>query len=164
MSAIVYRQYGGPEVLELVELPEPKVAQSSLLVRVKAAALNPADIGMQAGVADGIIDAWFPVIPGWDVAGIVDAVFDSARRGVLGSTAALHSEGVRVFSIADGGPGVTTIFARPDQADLISLVDLVEAERLVVRVAATYPLASAAAAQKALQQGRLSGKIILEPG
>jgi NADPH:quinone reductase-like Zn-dependent oxidoreductase len=36
MKAIVYRQYGGPEVLELVELPEPKVGQSSVLVQMKA--------------------------------------------------------------------------------------------------------------------------------
>jgi NADPH:quinone reductase-like Zn-dependent oxidoreductase len=74
MDAIVYRKFGGPEVLELVELPEPKVGQGSVLVQVKAAALNPADIGMQAGAADGIIDARFPVTPGWDVAGVVQAV------------------------------------------------------------------------------------------
>jgi len=42
MKAIVYRKYGGPEVLEFAEVPEPKVAQNSVLIRVKAAALNRA--------------------------------------------------------------------------------------------------------------------------
>jgi len=73
VKAIVYKRYGGPEVLELVELPEPKVGQSSVMVQVKAAGLNPADVGIQAGAGDSIIDAWFPVIPGWDVAGVVMA-------------------------------------------------------------------------------------------
>jgi NADPH:quinone reductase-like Zn-dependent oxidoreductase len=107
---------------------------------------------------DGLVERVLALAPAGP-----DAVFDCAGRGVLGSTAVLHEQGARVFSTADGGPGITTIYARPNHADLISLVDLVEAGRLLVRVAATYPLASAAAAQKALQQGHLSGKIILEP-
>ena len=74
MRAIIYRRYGGPEVLELVNVPNPKLAQNSVLIRVKAAALNPADLALQAGLGDSIMDAWFPVIPGWDVAGIVERV------------------------------------------------------------------------------------------
>ncbi len=74
MKAIIYRQYGGPEVLELAEIPDPKLAQNSVLIRVKAAALNPADHVLQAGLGDSIMDAWFPVIPGWDVAGVVERV------------------------------------------------------------------------------------------
>jgi NADPH:quinone reductase-like Zn-dependent oxidoreductase len=40
-------------------------------IRIKAAALNPADLGFQAGAVDALVDSFFPVIPGWDVAGIV---------------------------------------------------------------------------------------------
>jgi NADPH:quinone reductase-like Zn-dependent oxidoreductase len=72
MKAIVYRQYGGPEVLEFTDVPEPKLAQTNVLIRVKAAALNPADHVLQEGLGDSIMDTWFPVIPGWDVAGIVE--------------------------------------------------------------------------------------------
>ena len=43
MKAVVYRQYGGPEVLEYTDVPDPKLSQNSVLVRVRAAALNPAD-------------------------------------------------------------------------------------------------------------------------
>jgi NADPH:quinone reductase-like Zn-dependent oxidoreductase len=72
MKAMVYRRYGGPEVLELAELPEPKTQVDSVLVRVRAAALNPADLALQAGALDGAVDTYFPVIPGWDIAGVVD--------------------------------------------------------------------------------------------
>jgi len=56
MKAMVYKRYGGPEVLELVELPEPKVGQSTVMVQVKAAGLNPADVGMRAGAGDSVIE------------------------------------------------------------------------------------------------------------
>ena len=72
MKAVVYRRYGGPEALELAELPEPKTHVDSVLVRVRAAALNPADLALQAGALDGAVDTYFPVIPGWDIAGVVE--------------------------------------------------------------------------------------------
>lgn len=74
MKAIVYKRYGGPEVLEYVDLPEPKMPQNSIVVRVKAASLNPADIALQQGLGASIMDSWFPIIPGWDVAGVVEKV------------------------------------------------------------------------------------------
>ncbi|MFC0112438.1 NADP-dependent oxidoreductase [Kibdelosporangium aridum] len=72
MKAMVYRRYGGPEVLEPAELPEPKTHVDSVLVRVRAAALNPADLALQAGVLDEAVETYFPVVPGWDIAGVVE--------------------------------------------------------------------------------------------
>src|SRR5258707_7578210 len=72
MKAVVYRQYGGPEVLEYTDVPDPKLSYNSVHVRVRAAALNPADQMVQAGLDESHSDAWFPVIPGWDVAGVVE--------------------------------------------------------------------------------------------
>ena len=74
MKAVVYRRYGGPEVLEYTDVPDPKLSQTSVLVRVRAAALNPADYMLQAGLGESHTDAWFPMIPGWDVAGVVERV------------------------------------------------------------------------------------------
>ncbi|MEV4925141.1 NADP-dependent oxidoreductase [Streptomyces roseoverticillatus] len=71
MKAISYRTYGGPEVLEFGERPNPKVGPDSVLVKVKAAAVNPVDWKARAGYLDPALDAVFPVIPGWDVAGVV---------------------------------------------------------------------------------------------
>jgi len=306
VKAMIYRQYGGPEVLELAEVPEPKLSQTNVLIRVKAAALNPADLALQAGLGDSIMDAWFPVIPGWDVTGVVeqvgagvtefaagdevigfvreeilhhgtyaekiavpastlvrkprnatwaqaaglplagltayqaivhtlkptrgetvlihgasggvgsltaqiavqhgarvigsgsaanhrylrsiavepvlygdhlvrdvraiapdgvDAIFDCVGRGVLALNPQLGRVRLRACSIADSAPGVTTVFARMDQADLLRLVDLVEAGRLTVPVAATYPLKDATIAQLALRNGgKGPGKIVLEIG
>jgi NADPH:quinone reductase-like Zn-dependent oxidoreductase len=74
MKAITYDRYGGPEVLELSEVPKPKFAQNSIVVRVKAAGINPVDYMLQEGAGESLMDAWFPVIPGWDVAGVVEDV------------------------------------------------------------------------------------------
>jgi NADPH:quinone reductase-like Zn-dependent oxidoreductase len=74
MKAIVYRRYGGPEVLELADVAPPKMHVDSVLVRVHAAAVNPADLQMRAGHADATVSTYFPVIPGWDIAGVVEQV------------------------------------------------------------------------------------------
>lgn len=71
MKAIIYRSYGGPEVLEHVELPDPTVHADSVLVRIKGAAVNPADLQMRAGAVTSV-PTYFPVIPGWDIAGVVE--------------------------------------------------------------------------------------------
>src|SRR5260221_13452461 len=80
MKAVVYRQYGGPEVLEYTDVPDPKLSYNSVLVRVRAAALNPADHMLQAGLDESHSDAWFPVIPGWDVAGVVEQAAAGVRE------------------------------------------------------------------------------------
>ncbi|MGW7544343.1 NADP-dependent oxidoreductase [Streptomyces sp. NPDC054770] len=72
MQAIVYRRYGGPEVLELAEVKPPKVHVDSVLVRIRAAAVNPADLRMREGLADANVPTYFPVIPGWDISGVVE--------------------------------------------------------------------------------------------
>ncbi|MFD8976852.1 MULTISPECIES: NADP-dependent oxidoreductase [Streptomyces] len=71
MKAISYSRYGGPEVLEYGELPDPKVGPDAVLIEVRAASVNPVDWKAQAGHLDGILDAVFPVVPGWDVSGVV---------------------------------------------------------------------------------------------
>ncbi|MFI9310183.1 NADP-dependent oxidoreductase [Streptomyces triculaminicus] len=74
MKAVSYRAYGGPEALEYGELPDPRPGPDSVLVRVRAAAVNPVDWKAQAGYLAGMIDPVFPVIPGWDVSGVVVAL------------------------------------------------------------------------------------------
>lgn len=74
MKAITYRAYGGPDVLEYGDVPEPKLGPDSVLVRVAAASVNPVDWKIQAGYLDSALDVVFPVIPGWDVAGVVERV------------------------------------------------------------------------------------------
>ncbi len=72
MKAISYRQHGGVDVLEHGELPAPKVGPDSVLVRAKAASVNPVDWKGREGFLDSLLDAVFPVVPGWDLAGVVE--------------------------------------------------------------------------------------------
>ncbi|WP_461024482.1 NADP-dependent oxidoreductase [Thalassiella azotivora] len=74
MRAMTYDRYGGPEVLELTEQPVPKVGPGEVLVRVRSASVNPVDWKLMAGGLDALMDVRFPVVPGWDVAGVVEQV------------------------------------------------------------------------------------------
>ncbi len=73
MRAMVLEQYGGPEELVPREHADPKVAPGEVLIGVKAAGVNPVDWKIGAGYLDGMLETHFPVIPGWDVAGVVEA-------------------------------------------------------------------------------------------
>lgn len=72
MKAILAREFGGPEVLRLAELPVPSVAPGQVLVRVHAAGVNPYDTYMRTG--NYAIKPPLPYTPGADGAGVVDAV------------------------------------------------------------------------------------------
>ncbi|MGW1773253.1 NADP-dependent oxidoreductase [Streptomyces sp. NPDC002104] len=74
MKAITYTAYGTPDILALTEVPEPKVGPGEVLVRVRAAGVNPVDWKLAAGYLDSILEVRYPVVPGWDVAGVVEAV------------------------------------------------------------------------------------------
>ncbi|WP_284295112.1 NADP-dependent oxidoreductase [Luteimicrobium album] len=74
MRAITYDRHGGADVLQLTDRPLPAVGPDSVLVRVHAAAVNPVDLYVRAGGLAGLLDVQFPVVPGWDVAGIVERV------------------------------------------------------------------------------------------
>ena len=75
MRAVTYPAYSTDlSTLVVGDRPEPKVAPSAVLIEVKAAAVNPVDWKVMAGGLDGLLDSVFPVVPGWDVAGVVAAV------------------------------------------------------------------------------------------
>lgn len=71
MKAISYSSFGDGGVLEYGERPDPKVGPDAVLVKVRAAAVNPVDRQAREGNLDGLLDTVFPVIPGWDVSGVV---------------------------------------------------------------------------------------------
>ncbi|MFJ5230874.1 NADP-dependent oxidoreductase [Kitasatospora sp. NPDC088391] len=72
MRAVTYDSYAPDNSrLSCGEVAEPKVGPGQVLIEVRAAAVNPVDWKVMAGGLDGMMDAVFPVIPGWDVAGVV---------------------------------------------------------------------------------------------
>ncbi|RZQ65795.1 NADP-dependent oxidoreductase [Amycolatopsis suaedae] len=84
MKAITQAGYGGPEALTLTEHPEPKVGPSEVLVEVRAAGVNPVDWKLGAGYLDEIMESVFPIIPGWDVAGVVTALGPDVPEFAIG--------------------------------------------------------------------------------
>lgn len=72
MNAILIREFGGPEVLQMVEIPDPVPSAGQVLVRVHAAGVNPYDTYMRTGTY--AIKPALPYIPGADGAGVVEAV------------------------------------------------------------------------------------------
>ena len=78
MKAILVRQFGGPDVLKLEELPTPKPAARQVLVRVYAAGVNPYDTYMRAGTY--AVKPPLPYTPGSDGAGVIEAVGDGVKK------------------------------------------------------------------------------------
>lgn len=74
MQAITYDRFGGPEVLEVRELPEPEPGQGEVRVRVRAASINPVDGKFRRGELTFLSGRRFPKRVGGDLAGVVDAV------------------------------------------------------------------------------------------
>jgi NADPH:quinone reductase-like Zn-dependent oxidoreductase len=69
VKAIVFRQHGGPEVLQFTDVPDPEPRPNEVLVRVRACALNHLDLWVRGGLPNVPIP--LPHIPGSDVAGEV---------------------------------------------------------------------------------------------
>jgi len=74
MRGIAVKEWGGRDKLELVEVEPPPVAPDGVLLRIRAAALNPVDYKVRGGNLAGAFPHHFPVILGWDAAGEVEKV------------------------------------------------------------------------------------------
>lgn len=74
MQAVQIQDYGGPEVLQIVEVPIPVPGEGQVLVQLKAAGVNPADWKMRAGLYKQFRAIPMPWIPGLEGAGIVSAL------------------------------------------------------------------------------------------
>lgn len=72
MKAICVRKTGGPEVLVLEELPDPVAGDGQLVVRLRAAGVNPVDVYIRSA-AQGR-DPVLPYVPGMDGAGVVESI------------------------------------------------------------------------------------------
>lgn len=82
MRAAIYDQYGDVGVLEVRETDDPPVGPDVVLVRAKAASINPVDYKIREGYLEGRFPHHLPIIPGWDVAGVVEAVGPAVRTGL----------------------------------------------------------------------------------
>ncbi|MFV2111145.1 NADP-dependent oxidoreductase [Micromonospora sp. LOL_025] len=74
MKAIAIDTYGPADLLTVRDLPDPPVGPDTVLVRVRAAGVNPVDWKVREGHLARAIPGHFPLVPGWDAAGVIEAV------------------------------------------------------------------------------------------
>src|SRR5579859_954978 len=84
MRAAAIDGFGGPEQLHIQELPIPIPGSGQVRLRVAAAAVNPADLGMVEGRYHWREPVRFPLVPGWDVAGTVDLIGEGVTKFQVG--------------------------------------------------------------------------------
>jgi NADPH:quinone reductase-like Zn-dependent oxidoreductase len=107
-KVVQYRRYGGPEVLELVDREDPTPGPGQVRLAVRAAAVNPLDWKLRGGAMASGDAPDAPQVPGYDVAGTVDAL----------------GEGVTAFAVGDEVVGKATGggYAEEALADVRALV------------------------------------------
>src|SRR2546423_806271 len=72
MKAIVIHEYDGPEALKYEDAPRPEPKDNQVLVKVIAAAVNPVDAMIRSGKYAKVFGTTLPLVPGYDIAGIVE--------------------------------------------------------------------------------------------
>ena len=72
MKAMVVHEYGGPEALKFEDTSRPEPKENEVLVRVIATGVNPIDAAIRAGTYAKFFGTTLPLIPGYDIAGIVE--------------------------------------------------------------------------------------------
>ncbi|MFD6397472.1 NADP-dependent oxidoreductase [Nocardia sp. NPDC060249] len=84
MRAITQHRFGGPEVLELADIPRPQPLPTEIMVRVIAAGVNPVDAKTRAGGGMAGVLGEPPFVLGWDVAGVVEQVGFGVNTAAVG--------------------------------------------------------------------------------
>jgi NADPH:quinone reductase-like Zn-dependent oxidoreductase len=135
---VVIIAYGGPEVLAVVEeaVPEPLPGQAR--VRVEAAGVAYADIGMRLGTYPSQRTGQPPFTPGYDIVGVVDKLGAGAAGVQLGErVAALTTVGGYAEVLCLPASELVPVPAGVDPAEAVSLVlNYVTAHQMLYRVAA----------------------------
>jgi len=153
MKAVYFSSFGGPEVLQAGELPEPRPESDKLIIQIKAVSINPVDYKIRRGNLKLMTGSKFPQIPCCDFAGIV-------RDSVPENTG---------FNPCDKVYGyIPTMLRKPGALAELAVasprhVSLVP-EGMVFEEAASLPVACLTALNGLRRGGDLTGKTILING
>jgi NADPH:quinone reductase-like Zn-dependent oxidoreductase len=121
VKAIQYSRFGGPEVLELVELPDPHPGPGQIRIAVRAAGVNPIDWKLRSGARGGDL----PQQTGREAAGVVDEVGEGVSDAEPGD---------EVFGFAAGGGGAAELALLAGYAPIPPSLDFAGAAGLPVAV------------------------------
>ena len=122
MKAVQYSEFGGPEVLKLVDLPDPHPAPGQIRIAVRAVGINPIDSMQRRG---GPMSGELPQTTGRDVAGVVDELGDGVSDVAVGD---------RVFGLAVGTTAAAELALLADYAPIPPSLDFAHAAALPVAI------------------------------
>ncbi len=145
MRVAKYDNFNGPKGIEVGKMEIPELKEGEILVRIRAAGVNPVDAVIAKGYYKDMMPHSFPVIPGWDFAGEIEERGHAARRFEVGD---------EVFAYA----------RRPEVkwgtfAEYIVIPESYVAKRpgnISLEAASAIPLAGLTAYQSLYQYGQLS--------
>ena len=121
MKAAQFSRYGGPEVLEIVDLPDPHPAPGQVRIVVHAAGINATEWKLRKGVLS--FGAELPQTTGRDVAGVVDEVGEGVTDVAVGD---------RVFGVSDDGAGAAELVLATYRAPIPPSLGFVDAAGLPI--------------------------------
>jgi len=150
MKAIVAHEYGGPEVLKYEDAPRPEPKENELLVRVIACGVNPADPLVVSGRLAKEFGTHLPLIPGYDVAGVVENAGAKVTKFKKG-------DAVYGYALFGGGWAEFAVLAENEAA--------LKPKTAAFTDAAAVPLAALTAWQALIETAKLSeGQTVLIQG
>ena len=150
MKAIVAHAYGGPEVLQYEDWPRPEPNWNEVLVRVIASGVNPADPLIVSGKYAKAFGTHVPLIPGYDIAGVVEKVGGGITKLKVG-------DAIYAYVLFGGGWSEYAV-ATEDEAAL-------KPKSLTFVQAAAVPLAALTAWQALVDVAKISaGQTVLVHG
>jgi NADPH:quinone reductase-like Zn-dependent oxidoreductase len=151
VKALAIRRYNAP--MEMMELPRPVPGPRELLVRVRAAGVNPLDFKIRDGLVKVLLPYSFPLILGTDLAGDVEAIGPGVTKFKLGDAIYSRLDNDRIGAFAEHAVVRESAAARkPDRLDYIQ--------------AASLPLVGLTAWQTLIELARLRAgqKVLIHAG
>ena len=145
MKAAQFSRFGGPEVLEIVDLPDPHPGPGQIRIAVRAAGISATDPKLRAGTLT--FGAELPMTTGGDVAGVVDEIGEGVTDVAVGD---------RVFGISDDNAGAAELALLTFRAIIPASLGFVDAAGL--------PVALETATRALDQLGVTSGTTLLING
>lgn len=153
MKAVGFNQYGKAEVMQQMELPLPEITANQVLVKMKATSINPIDWKLRQGYLQKMLPWSFPIVVGWDAAGVIVKVGSQVKNWQVGDE----------------------IFARPETTNRGTYAEYTAIDSrflakkpasITFSQAAAVPLAGLTAWQALFVHGRLQNgqKVLIQAG
>ncbi|HEY6251739.1 MAG TPA: NADP-dependent oxidoreductase [Candidatus Angelobacter sp.] len=157
MKAVLADTYGGPEVLQIEDVPVPRVGPNGVLVQVHASSVNPVDWKLRKGLLAPVYKLRFPVIWGCDCSGVVTEV---------GSAVTLFKPGDEVYGFKHGKVGQTYRGTYCEYAVLPENILARKPRDLTHEQASAVPLAAVTAWQALSNRGKLkpTSRVLIHAG